>query len=543
MNVYWGKGASAGVSYGRLLYLENRTQIERKSAEYSVEKRRIDAAVELSVAQLERLRETSRSYLNEYELGIFDVQKQLLTDENYISEIDEIIKNEGCNAEYAVEKVLDELIDKLKQINDETVLSRLADVKDVFTRIIDNLLTPDEGLLENTKGSYIIASKELLPSVVLKMDLSKVSGIISKYGSEKGHLAIIARALNIPYICNISDDMEFSSDENKIMAVVDGYEGKVIINPDEITREIYVNKVARAFNENAIYSEMKGLESVSKDGKRLNVLCNISLAEEVDAVISNDAEGVGLLRTEFLFMQDNDFPSEEKQYHYYSYIIRKMANKKVIIRTLDIGEDKTLSYIDSVEDGGMKNVERGVAFSLKHEQIFKTQLRAIYRASAALTPEKSDVSILFPMVKTVEELKRCLFLCEEVQKEMKNSQIPFNENVKKGIMIECMLAMQNLHEFAELSDFFSVGTNDLHREIARLAECSEDSIKCTEKEQIIKLIREVSAVAHEHNIPVGICGEMASDESVTEQFLNIGIDELSVKPADVLKLRYRIRNL
>ena len=540
MKTYIGEVASKGITYGKLLYLKNRKQTEKYDSEYEHEKSRLNRALETSIAQLESLLSSSKAYLTEFELGIFEVQIQLLMDENIINSIDEKLMENKCNAEYAVELVLNEITERLGKIDDETVLTRIADVKDIFERVIDNLEDECSDDATRITGSVIVVAEELLPSTALNLDLSRIGGIITKHGSEKGHLAILARALNIPYLCGV----EISGMRSNIMAIVDGYEAKVILDPDTETREFYVNKMARIFNENAIYSEMKGLDNTSKDGRKIDILCNIGLAEEVDSVILNDGAGVGLLRTEFLFMQEKEFPSEEKQYHYYSHIIKKMAGKKTVIRTLDIGEDKIPSYVD-VDDwkGTANGINRGVTFSLNNPGIFKAQLRAIYRASANCIDENSSVSILFPMVRTEDDLRRCLELCEETEKELKNSQIPFNESVKKGIMVECVQAVENIDSLACISDFFSVGTNDLYRELTgRLKQqnCNESSDK---KTKILEMIKEVADEAHKHNIRVTICGELASDMNYTEDFLNIGIDELSVNPSDVLKLRYKIRSL
>lgn len=550
-----GIGASKGIAYGKLLYLENRKKVEKYESQYDLEKRRLDGALSMSVSQLESLLNSSKSYLNDFELGIFEVQIQLLQDENIISSIDDKIKSHGCNAEYAVELSLNEITNRLKNLNDETVLSRIADVKDVFARVIANLNADDNTNLSKINGTVIIAAKELLPSTALNLDLSKVGGIISKKGSEKGHLAIIARALNIPYVCGIEEDcnlfdklLDNTLDDTDLSdaiktAIVDGFKGEIILNPDNKTREIYINEMARIFNENAIYSELKGLDNATKDGRKIDILCNINLVDEIDSVFENDGAGVGLLRSEFLFMQEKEFPSEEKQYHYYSHIIKKMANKKTVIRTIDIGEDKIPSYMQKNTEGDDALIaNHGISFCLENPEIFKTQLRAIYRASANVSGENGEVAVLFPMVKTPDELKQCIEFCDEVQKELKNSQIPFNENVKKGIMIECVQAVNNAEEFAKVSDFFSVGTNDLLRELTTqnhfIIDASED-----ERTVILNMIKKVSDVAHSNNIKVGICGELASDISITEEFLKMGIDELSVTPLDVLKLRYRIRSL
>lgn len=526
-----GKGVSPGIGKGPLHFVKLNTE-EKYSANTDEEKQRISEAVEESLNQLQEI--TNIYSNNETISQVLQVHTMLTEDASFLSRIDRILSEEECNAEYAVYQASIQISDELSKLSDDYISERGADVRDVADRIISNL-TEERDLLELMDTKAIIVAEELYPSHILHLDIEKTAGVIFKKGSENSHAAILLRSLGIPAVFDVSGNL--SEYYEGLFTYIDGSLGTVEILPDEETEIEYEKRDESRLVESKYY-ESKYKEDITSSGKILNILCNVNLVKDLKLVCDYNASGIGLFRTEFLFLVEDKIPSETHQYEIYKQIISSMNGKKVVIRTLDIGEDKTSVLLHNVNVDGSKKNDNGIRFCLNRQELFKTQLKAILRASAF-----GNTNIVLPGVMTREEIIKTKDICKEIIMELSDEGINVN-NVPIGAMIETKEALENISELAKEADFFSVGTNDLSVALSDKgllrSEVSKEDI-CIDN--VLAAIKTVSEEAKKNNICVSICGEMASDEKLLPFFLETGIDEISVNPYNVLKLRYFLNDL
>ncbi|MGM9551935.1 MAG: phosphoenolpyruvate--protein phosphotransferase [Lachnospiraceae bacterium] len=539
MKKYIGKGVYGAIAIGKISVFKKkistltRTHIDDARAEM----KRIEAAKAASALQLKNIYEKAVKEVGETNAQIFEVHLMMLEDEDYNESIENIIETQKVNAEYAVAVTADNFADMFSSMDDSYMQARASDVKDISNRIIDNLMGASENNSEAI-DNMIVCADDLAPSETVSLDKEKVLAFVTEQGSSNSHTAILARNMNIPAVIGIGK--EFLSEINDgDIAVVDGFTGEVYVNPDSETFGSYVSKQKADIEKKQLLQQLKGKENITKDGKKINIYANISGVDNIGAVLLNDAGGIGLFRSEFLYLENSDFPTEEQQLSVYKRVLESMAGKKVIVRTLDIGADKQVDYFDMPKEDNPALGCRAIRICLKRPEIFKTQLRALYRASFY-----GNLGIMFPMITSVSELTRILAVCDEVKKELSEQGIAYSDKIEIGIMIETPAAAIISDRLAPMVDFFSVGTNDL---IQYTLACDRqnpliEEFVDTHHEAVLRLIEISAENAHKNGAWIGICGELAADTTLTETFLRMGIDELSVSPAYVLKLRDTVRN-
>lgn len=526
-----GKGVSDGIGKGPLHYVKLNTE-EKYSANVQEEKDRVNIAIEETLYQLKEITEIYSN--NETISQVLKVHTMLTEDVSFLSRIDSILSEEECNAEYAVFKASKQISDELVNLPDDYISERGTDVRDVADRIISNL-SEEKNLLELMESRVIIVADELLPSHILRLDKEKTAGVIFKRGSKNSHSAILLRSLGIPAVFNVSNMP--SEYYEGIIAYIDGNNGTVEILPDEETEKEYTDREL-LYSKPSEYWGARSQRDTSSDGKILNILCNINLLKDVHLINEYNVSGIGLFRTEFLFLMNDTLPTEIQQYEVYKNLLLSVNNKKVVIRTLDIGEDKSSVLLHNINVDGSKNNDNGIRFCLNRPEIFKTQLRAIYKAS-----RHGNVSILIPGVMTKEEVIATKNICNEVIDELSNeghivSKVPL------GVMIETKEALQNANELAKLVDFFSVGTNDLSVALSENAYSRNNTDDANvDIERVLTAIELISSIAKENGIHTSVCGELASDENYLQFFIDNEIDEISVSLSKVLKLRYFLNNI
>ena len=540
MKTYTGKGVYSAVAIGKISLFKkqdesvSRTRIEDTEAE----KNRYDKAREMSSRQLEEIYEKALKEVGEAHAAIFQIHQMMLEDDDYNDSVYNIIDSQTVNAEYAVAVTSDNFAQMFASMEDEYMKARSADVRDISNRIIGNL-TGKVSSSNSIEGErMIICADDLAPSETVSLDKEKVLAFVTAHGSSNSHTAILARNMNIPAVIGVGDKfLEEISDGEE--AIVDGFTGEIFVNPDNETTERLLNKQQSDYEKKRLLQELKGKENVTKDGTKVNIYANIGGVENIGAVLLNDAGGIGLFRSEFLYLENSDYPTEEQQFSAYRKVLESMAGKKVIIRTLDIGADKQADYFNLKKEENPALGCRAIRICLTRPQIFKTQLRALYRASAF-----GNLGIMFPMITSVGEVEKILKICDEVKAELKSDGIEFSDKVEIGIMIETPAAAVISDKLAPLVDFFSVGTNDLTQYPLACDRQNPDieQFVDTHHEAVLRLIEMSAKNAHAHGAWIGICGELAADTSLTEEFLRMGIDELSVSPAFVLKVRDAVRN-
>ena len=540
MKTYTGKGVYSAVAIGKISLFKkqdesvSRTRIEDTEAE----KNRYDKAREMSSRQLEEIYEKALKEVGEAHAAIFQIHQMMLEDDDYNDSVYNIIDSQTVNAEYAVAVTSDNFAQMFASMEDEYMKARSADVRDISNRIIGNL-TGKVSSSNSIEGErMIICADDLAPSETVSLDKEKVLAFVTAHGSSNSHTAILARNMNIPAVIGVGDKfLEEISDGEE--AIVDGFTGEIFVNPDNETTERLLNKQQSDYEKKRLLQELKGKENVTKDGTKVNIYANIGGVENIGAVLLNDAGGIGLFRSEFLYLENSDYPTEEQQFSAYRKVLGSMAGKKVIIRTLDIGADKQADYFNLKKEENPALGCRAIRICLTRPQIFKTQLRALYRASAF-----GNLGIMFPMITSVGEVEKILKICDEVKAELKSDGIEFSDKVEIGIMIETPAAAVISDKLAPLVDFFSVGTNDLTQYTLACDRQNPDieQFVDTHHEAVLRLIEMSAKNAHAHGAWIGICGELAADTSLTEEFLRMGIDELSVSPAFVLKVRDAVRN-
>ena len=532
-----GKSVFGGVSIGKLMfYKRNEKVIKREHiSDADAEWKRFEAAKGQAVDQLKELYEKALEDVGEANAMIFEIHQMMLEDLDYLESIENIIRSQEVNAEYAVATTADNFAQMFASMDDAYMQGRAADVKDVSERVLDILCGVSAGVKEMTEPC-IIAADDLAPSETVQLDKSKVLGFATMYGSANSHTAILARTMNIPAVIGLGETL--SSQYDGKMAVIDGFTGILYVDPDEETLARMQEKRAKDLEQKELLNQLKGKENVTRSGQKINVYANIGNVSDLGAVLKNDAGGIGLFRSEFLYLENSTFPTEEQQFAVYKQVAESMAGKKVIIRTLDIGADKQVDYFNLDKEENPAVGYRAIRICLTRPEIFKTQLRALYRAAVY-----GNLSIMFPMIISVSEVKKIKEIIAQVQAELKAEGIPYKEDVELGVMIETPAAVMISRELAKEVDFFSVGTNDLTQYTLAIDRQNQklDTFYDPHHPAVLAMIKMAADNAHAEGKWIGICGELGADLELTEEFLKMGLDELSVSPALVLPLRKRIR--
>lgn len=532
-----GKSVFGGVSIGKLLFYKRNEKVIKRTHVDNVDEEmvRFQNAKNTAVEQLKGLYEKALEDVGEANAMIFEIHQMMLEDLDYLESIENIIRTQEVNAEFAVATTADNFSQMFASMDDAYMQGRAADVKDVSERVLDILCGTGGGMKEMSEPC-IIAADDLAPSETVQLDKSKVLGFATMYGSSNSHTAILARTMNIPAVIGLGEALSQEYDGKN--AIIDGFTGTLYIDPDEKTLAEMQEKRARDLEQKALLEQLKGKENVTKSGQKINIYANIGNVSDVGAVLKNDAGGIGLFRSEFLYLENTDFPTEEQQFAVYKQVAENMAGKKVIIRTLDIGADKQVDYFGLDKEENPALGYRAIRICLTRPEIFKTQLRALYRAAMY-----GNISIMFPMIISVDEIHRIKAIIAEVKGELKNEGIPYKEDVELGVMIETPASVMISRDLAKEVDFFSVGTNDLtqytlaiDRQNAKL-----DEFYNPHHPAILSMIRMAAENAHAEGAWIGICGELGADLELTEEFLKMGLDELSVSPSMVLPLRKKIR--
>ena len=532
-----GKSVFGGVAIGRIaFYKRNEITIKRTHVDdIEGEVKRFETAKEKAVAQLQELYNKAMEDVGESNAMIFEIHQMMLEDLDYVESIVNIITTQKVNAEYAIGTTADNFAAMFQAMDDAYMQGRAADVKDVSERLLQVLSDNSTDAMKMDEPS-IIAADDLVPSETVQLDKEKALSFITMYGSANSHTAILARTMNIPAVISLGEDLKKEYDGK--LAIVDGLEGKVYIEPDAKTMEAMQEKQRKDQEQKELLEQLKGKENITKSGQKVNLYANIGDLADVGAVLKNDAGGIGLFRSEFLYLESETYPTEEQQFSVYKTVAENMAGRKVIIRTLDIGADKQVDYFGLCKEENPAMGYRAIRICLTKPEIFKTQLRALYRASAF-----GQIAIMFPMIISVNEVRRIKDIIEEVKQELTEEGIAFRENVELGVMIETPAAVMVSRELAKEVDFFSVGTNDLTQYTLAIDRQNQklDAFYDSHHPAVLEMIRMAAANAHAEGKWIGICGELAADLSLTETFLEMKIDELSVAPGMVLPLRKRIR--
>lgn len=535
-----GKGVCGGVAIGKIMKF-NRGDVKVKRThidDVEKEKQRYELAKSAAEKELDEVYEKALIEVGEANAQIFEIHKMMLDDDDYNDSIINIIETQSVSAEYAVAVTGDNFAEMFAAMDDAYMNARSADVKDISNRLITNLSSGGKGS-KGLNEAAVICADDLAPSETVSMDKSKVLAFVTAYGSSNSHTAILARTMNIPAVIGTGEKM-LEAIEDCEMIIVDGTAGVIYIDPDDKTIEAMQMKQKKDIERKELLNKLKGKENVTLDGTKINIYSNIGSISDIGAVLLNDAGGIGLFRSEFLYLENSDFPTEEEQFRAYKKVLESMSGKKVIIRTLDIGADKQVDYFGLEKEENPALGYRAIRICLTRPDIFKVQLRALYRASVY-----GKLGIMFPMITSVSEVEKIKEIIEEVKAELKEQGMQYSENIELGIMIETPAAAIISDMLAPMVDFFSVGTNDLTQ--YTLA-CDRQNSKIddfcdTHHEAILRLIEMAAKNAHAHGAWIGICGELAADTTLTERFLRMGIDELSVSPSHVLNVRNTVRGI
>lgn len=531
-----GKAVYKGVVLGPVAVLKkDDQQIKRiKITDADAELARVDKAGEQAQAQLKKLYDKAVKEVGESSAAIFEVHQMMLEDDDYLDAIHNMIRTEMVNAEYAVAVTGDNFSEMFANMDDDYMKARAADVKDISNRLVRNLSGQSDMDFASMEPSIIVAD-DLSPSETVQMDKEKILAFVTVHGSTNSHTAILARMMNIPALIGVP--MDLGQIQTGVTAVVDGFKGEVIFEPTEEECARAKERVKEEQEKLNLLQTLKGKENVTPGGQKIDIYANIGSVSDVGYVLENDAGGIGLFRSEFLYLGRNDFPTEEEQLQAYRQVLQTMAGKKVVIRTLDIGADKQVDYFNLGNEDNPAMGYRAIRICLKQPDIFKTQLRALFRAAVY-----GNLSVMYPMITAPEEVKQIYGIVEEVKAELEEKQIPYKVP-EQGIMIETPAAVMVSDELAQIVDFFSIGTNDLtqytlavDRQNARL-----DDFYNPHHKAILRMIKMVADNAHKCGKWVGICGELGADLELTEEFLRMGIDELSVAPSMVLRVRKAVR--
>ena len=535
-----GKGVYGAIAIGKISVF-NRNEVPVKRAhitDVDAEKERFERAKADTLRELGEIYEKALKEVGEANAQIFEIHQMMVEDDDYNESIINIIETQKVTADYAVAVTADNFAAMFAAMEDAYMQARAADVKDISNRIIKNLTSVGEqgGVSED---QVIICADDLAPSETVSLDKEKVLAFVTAYGSSNSHTAILARTMNIPAVIGTGEKMLEQVSDGAV-AIVDGYTGTIYVDPDEETIATMKKKQDEDAARKRLLLELKGKENVTLDGRHVNIFANIGGPQDIGAVLLNDAGGIGLFRSEFLYLENSDFPTEEEQFRAYKKVLESMAGKKVIIRTLDIGADKQVDYFGLDKEDNPALGFRAIRICLKRPEIFKVLLRALFRASIY-----GNLGIMFPMITSEKEIEQIMAIVEEVKAELREQGLQFSDSIELGIMIETPAAAVISDKLAPMVDFFSVGTNDLTQytlAIDRQNPKLEDFCD-THHESILRLIELAAKNAHEHGAWIGICGELAADTTLTEKFLKMGIDELSVSPSFVLKVRDAVRGL
>ncbi len=535
-----GKGVCGGIAIGKVSKFD-RGDVKVKRAhveDVEKEKKRYEAAKAAAEQELDEIYKKALVEVGEANAQIFEIHKMMLDDDDYNDSIINIIETQAVSSEYAVAVTGDNFAQMFAAMDDAYMNARSADVKDISNRLIKNL-SKESGGGSDVNEAVIICADDLAPSETVSLDKSKVLAFVTAYGSSNSHTAILARTMNIPAVIGTGEEM-LKAVDNAELIIVDGKAGVIYIDPDDKTIEEMREKQNADAKRRELLDQLKGKENVTLDGTKVNIFSNIGSINDIGAVLTNDAGGIGLFRSEFLYLESEDFPTEEEQFRAYKRVLESMAGKKVIIRTLDIGADKQVDYFGLGKEDNPALGYRAIRICLTQPEIFKVQLRALYRASAY-----GNLGIMFPMITSVSEVEKIMKIVDEVKAELSEQGIMYSDSIELGIMVETPAAAIISDMLAPMVDFFSVGTNDLTQ--YTLA-CDRQNSKIddfcdTHHEAVLRLIELAAKNAHDNGIWIGICGELAADTTLTERFLRMGIDELSVSPGHVLNLRNTVRNL
>lgn len=538
MQYFQGKSVYKGIVMGPVAVLKkNDYQVKRARIEdQEAEVKRVKEAVEVSKKQLGRLYDKAVREVGEASAAIFEVHQMMLEDEDYLESMENMIRIELVNAEYAAAATGDNFAEMFAAMDDEYMKARSADVKDISERLVRNLSGEGDNDLSSMEPSIIVAD-DLSPSETVQMDKEKILAFVTVHGSTNSHTAILARMMNIPALIGVP--MDLNSLKTGMMAVVDGFSGQVIFEPEEDVQKETEKRMQEEAEKQKLLEELKGKENITPDGRKINIYANIGSVGDLGYVMENDAGGIGLFRSEFLYLGRNDFPTEEEQFQAYKQAVQTMAGKKVIIRTLDIGADKQVEYFNLGKEENPALGYRAIRICLKQPEIFKAQLRALFRAAVY-----GNLSVMYPMITSTEEVEKIYAIVAEVEEELKKQEVQY-KIPEQGIMIETPAAVMISDRLAEMVDFFSIGTNDLTQYTLAIDRQNEqlDDFYNAHHEAVLRMIRMVVENAHKCGKWAGICGELGADLTLTEQFVRMGVDELSVAPSMILKLRKIVREM
>lgn len=538
MQCFQGKSVYKGIVMGPVAVLKkNDYQVKRARIEDpEAEVKRVEEAVEVSKKQLGRLYDKAVREVGEASAAIFEVHQMMLEDEDYLESMENMIRIELVNAEYAAAATGDNFAEMFAAMDDEYMKARSADVKDISERLVRNLSGEGDNDLSSMEPSVIVAD-DLSPSETVQMDKEKILAFVTVHGSTNSHTAILARMMNIPALIGVP--MDLNGLKTGMTAVVDGFSGQVIFEPEEDVQKETEKRMQEEAEKQKLLEELKGKENVTPDGRKINIYANIGSVGDLGYVMENDAGGIGLFRSEFLYLGRNDFPTEEEQFQAYKQAVQTMAGKKVIIRTLDIGADKQVEYFNLGKEENPALGYRAIRICLKQPEIFKAQLRALFRAAVY-----GNLSVMYPMITSTEEVEKIYAIVAEVEEELKKQEVQY-KTPEQGIMIETPAAVMISDRLAEMVDFFSIGTNDLTQYTLAIDRQNEqlDDFYNPHHEAVLRMIRMVVENAHKCGKWAGICGELGADLTLTEQFVRMGVDELSVAPSMILKLRKVVREM
>lgn len=539
MEIYKGKAVYKGVALGKIKVMKNGGKAVQKIRIDNTESelQRMEEARQRAVSQLKKLYSKAVREVGEASAAIFEIHQMMLEDDDYLNSVRAIIETEHTNAEYAVSTTRDSFSAMFSSMDDEYMQARAADVKDISERLLNELTgyKAENSCVDDEP--HIIFAEDLTPSETVQMDKKKILAFVTIHGSANSHTSILARMMNIPALVGV--ELKLEDVEDNTLAVVDGYHDEVILHPTENQIRHAKETISKEKENTQLLQTLKGKRNTTADGKEIKLFANIGSIGDMAYAMDNDAGGIGLFRSEFLYLGRNDYPTEEEQFQIYKQAAQMMAGKKIIIRTLDIGADKRVDYFNLGHEENPAMGYRAIRICLTETEVFKTQLRAIMRAAFY-----GDISVMYPMITSTEEVNRISEIVKQVCRELESEKTPYRLP-EQGVMIETPAAALISDELAEMVDYFSIGTNDLtqytlaiDRQNSKISEYYNPYHKA-----IMKLIKLSADNAHRHGKWIGICGELAADLSLTEEFLKMGIDELSVAPSMILKLRKRIREI
>ena len=538
METLIGKAVYKGIALGKIAVLRKTENVVKrvKIDDVAAELQRVESAKAQAIEQLGKLYDKAVKEVGEASAAIFEVHQMMLEDLDFNEAIENVIRTQEVNAEYAVASTGDSFSEMFSSMDDDYMKARAVDIKDISERLVQNLAGNGDNGLDFT-GPVIVVADDLTPSETVQMDKEKILAFVTVHGSTNSHTAILARMMNIPALIGV--EMKLEDMQTGTEAVVDGFTGEFILCPEEEVKAKAQKKLDEENEKRNLLLELKGKENITLSGKKIELYANIGSAADVGYVLENDAGGIGLFRSEFLYIGRNELPSEEEQFQAYKQVAQNMAGKKVIIRTLDIGADKQADYLNLGNEENPALGYRAIRICLTQTEIFKTQLRAIFRAS-----NYGQIAIMYPMITSVEEVKKIQEIVQEVKKELRDCEIPYKD-VEEGIMIETPAAVMISDELAELVDFFSIGTNDLTQYTLAIDRQNEklDAFYNPHHKAVLKMIQMVVDNAHKAGKWAGICGELGADLELTETFVRMGVDELSVAPSMILKLRKIVREM